>query len=104
MLESPTVMSTLGPKDVQLVARLARIRLEPAELETFVSQLDAILTYVQQLQRLDTERVDPTSHVLPLSNVMRPDQQQPSLPPEQVLAIAPARHGQLVKVPKIVET
>jgi len=96
-------MNLVSLKDVQQVALLARLHLEDRELSLFSAQLNEILGYVQQLQAVSTDQVGPTSHVLALSNISRPDQREPSLPSEQVLAIAPARHHQLVKVPKIIE-
>ncbi len=97
-------MGVVSTKDVQQVAFLARLQLHDTELAKFAAQLDDILQYVQQLQAVPTESVGPTSHVLPLSNIMRPDTIRPSVPSEEILAIAPARHGQLVKVPKVIET
>lgn len=98
-------MSTeiLGAQDVRQVAALARIRVADEELAALSGQLNEILAYVRQLQAINTDAVPPTSHVLPLANVMRADQNVPSLDPSQVLAIAPARHGQLVKVPKVID-
>ena len=96
-------MNTVDVKTVQQVARLARLQLDEAQQARFAAQLAEILQYVQQLQQVPTDGVEPTSHVVPLSNVMRPDEQRPSTAPEAVLAIAPARHGQLYKVPKIIE-
>jgi len=88
---------------VQQVARLARVQLDAAQEARFAAQLGEILQYVQQLQSVQTDGVEPTSHVVPLSNVMRPDQLAPSTAPDAVVALAPARHGQLYKVPKIIE-
>jgi aspartyl-tRNA(Asn)/glutamyl-tRNA(Gln) amidotransferase subunit C len=96
-------MDTVDVKTVQHVARLARLQVEPAEQARFAAQLAEILQYVQQLQQVPTDGVEPTSHVVPLSNVTRPDQPRPSIAPEAVLALAPARHNQLYKVPKIIE-
>lgn len=96
-------MAIVSVKDVQQVAFLARLQLEEVEVGKLADQLDEILEYVHQLQSVSTDGVEPTSHVLPLSNITRPDQVTPSLPPEDVLTIAPARHGQLVQVPKIIE-
>ena len=90
-------------KDIQHVALLARLALTPEESAVLGGQLSNILAYVEQLQRVPTDGVEPTAHALPLSNVMRSDERKPSLPPEQALANAPARHGQLFKVPKIIE-
>ena len=96
-------MPTVDVNTVQRVARLARLQLDEGQQARFAAQLDEILEYVQQLQAVPTDGVEPTSHVVPLSNVMRPDQRQPSAAPEEILAIAPARHGQLYRVPKIIE-
>lgn len=96
-------MSVVSPEEVRRVAHLARLELSEQELATLAGQLDEILAYVQQLQAIPTHGVEPTSHVVPLANVMRPDQTAPCLTPDETLALAPARHGQLIKVPKIVE-
>ncbi len=96
-------MQTVDVKTVQQVARLARLELDAAQQARFAAQLGEILQYVQQLQQVPTDGIEPTSHVVPLSNVMRPDQPRPSTAPEAVVAIAPARHGSLYKVPKIIE-
>lgn len=95
--------SVVSVKDVQQVAQLARLALDAKELETLAAQLDAIVQYVRQLQSVPTQGVPPTSHALPLSDVTRPDARLPSLPPETVAELAPARHGNLVKVPKVIE-
>lgn len=89
--------------EVQQVAHLARLALCEAEAAKLGAQLDQILQYVRQLQAIATEGVAPTSHVLELSNITRPDLRQASLPPEDVVAIAPERHNQFIKVPKIIE-
>jgi len=98
-----TTMGVVSLKDVHKVASLARVELEEAQVSRFVAQLDEILNYVQQLQAVDTTGVEPTSHVLPLVNITRQDHIKPTVKPETVLTVAPARHGQLFKVPKIVE-
>lgn len=96
-------MSAVDVKTVQQVARLARLQLDETQQQRFAAQLAEILQYVQQLQQVPTDGVEPTSHVVPLSNVTRPDEQRPSTAPEAVLGLAPARHGQLYQVPKIIE-
>jgi aspartyl-tRNA(Asn)/glutamyl-tRNA(Gln) amidotransferase subunit C len=96
-------MSVVSVTDVQQVAQLARLALSAKELETLAAQLDHILEYVRQLQSVPTQGVAPTSHVLPLADVLRPDQRLPSLPPETIAELAPARHGNLIKVPKVIE-
>ena len=95
-------MSVVTPDIVKHVARLARLRLEGKSLDQLAAQLDDILTYVQQLQAVPTQGVEPTSHVLPLGNVLRKDEPQPSLSQDQVLALAPAQQKPFVKVPKVI--
>ncbi len=96
-------MAIVSAQDVRQVALLARVALHDDELKKLAAQLDEILEYVRQLQAVSTDGVEPTSHVLPLADITRPDQRLPSLPPEEALTLAPARHGHLVKVPKVLE-
>lgn len=70
-------------KDVEHVAKLARLHLTDEEREMFTEQLNAILQYAEKLNELDTEQIEPTTHVLHLSNVMREDVVKESLPPEK---------------------
>jgi aspartyl-tRNA(Asn)/glutamyl-tRNA(Gln) amidotransferase subunit C len=96
-------MAVVSRQDIEQIALLARLKLEDQEVATFSVQLDEILKYVQQLQAVSTDTIEPTSHVLPLSNITRPDERRPCLGPEASLKLAPARHGQLIKVPKVIE-
>ena len=96
-------MSVISPDVVKRVALLARLRLEGQELAELAAHIDRILEYVRQLQAVPTDGVEPTSHVLPLTNVLRQDEPQPSLPPQRVLALAPAAHLPFVTVPKVIE-
>ncbi len=75
--------------EVEHVARLARLWLSAADKERMRRQLDVILGYVAKLDEVDTAGVPPTSHVLPLVNVMREDEVRPSYPAEAMLANAP---------------
>lgn len=90
-------------QDVEHVARLARLELSAAEKERMRKELDGILSYIDKLRALDTRGVEPTSHAVPLTNVMRDDEERPSLPQEDMLANAPDRHGELFRVPRIIE-
>ena len=90
------------PQDVEYVARLARLHLEPDALQRLTAQLEQILAHVQQLQQVPTDGVEPTTHVVPLGNVLRADVLQPSLPAETVAALAPDRQGAFVRVPQII--
>ena len=90
-------------KDVEHVARLARLQLSDADKERMRRELDGILSYIDKLRALDTEGVEPTSHAVPMTNVMREDAPRPSFPQADMLANAPDRSGDLFRVPKIIE-
>lgn len=90
-------------KDVESVALLSRLEIPEGDIETVTKQLDAILEYVDVLNKVDTKNVHPTAHVLPLKNVMRKDEVRPSLSRELALSNAPEQEDGYFKVPKIVE-
>ncbi|MBU4560918.1 Asp-tRNA(Asn)/Glu-tRNA(Gln) amidotransferase subunit GatC [bacterium] len=96
-------MSKITKRDVEYVAKLARLKLSEKEKEKFTKQLDQILKYVDKLNELDTEKVKPTSHVLPLKNVFREDRVGESLKVEKVLENAPEKAKGFFKVPKVIE-
>jgi aspartyl-tRNA(Asn)/glutamyl-tRNA(Gln) amidotransferase subunit C len=81
------------------VARLARLRLSDAEVETMTGELSSVLGHIEKIGELDLEGVEPTSHVVALENVLRPDEPRPSLPREDALAEAPASDGVGFRVP-----
>ncbi len=89
--------------EVEHVGRLARLALSEEERERMRAQLDAILTYIDKLNELDTSQVEPTSHVIPMTNVFREDKVRPSLSQDQALANAPDRQQDLFRVPRILE-
>ena len=89
--------------DVEHVAELARLELTAAEQETFIPQLNDILTYVNKLNELDTTGVEPTSHVIPMSNIFREDETRPSSDRAAVLQNAPEESHFFFKVPRIIE-
>ena len=89
--------------DIEKVARLARLELSEGERETFGNQMEQILTYMEQLNRLDTTGVEPTSHAIPIYNIFREDEVKPSIPQEEVLAIGPDEEDGHFKVPRIIE-
>jgi aspartyl-tRNA(Asn)/glutamyl-tRNA(Gln) amidotransferase subunit C len=90
-------------KDVEHVARLARLELSEADKERMRQELDSILSYIDKLRALDTEGVEPTSHAVPMTNVMRDDMPRPSLSQDDMLANAPERSGEFFRVPRIIE-
>jgi len=92
-----------GKETVEYTARLARMSLSEGELRTLSGQLDDILGYIEKLNKVNTEKVAPTSHVLPIRNVFRKDKIKPSLDPAQALKNAPEKQGKFFVVPKIIE-
>lgn len=93
----------ISMKEVEHVARLSRLELSEAEKERMRRELDSILAYIDKLRALDTEGVEPTSHAVPMTNVMREDVLRPSFPQEEMLTNAPERSGEFFRVPKIIE-
>jgi aspartyl-tRNA(Asn)/glutamyl-tRNA(Gln) amidotransferase subunit C len=89
-------------RDVEHVAGLAKLSFTPGEKKRLAEELNEILHYMEQLNRLDTTHVEPLSQIVELSNVLRNDVRQPSLPRESVLQNAPAKTEQLFKVPKVI--
>jgi aspartyl-tRNA(Asn)/glutamyl-tRNA(Gln) amidotransferase subunit C len=81
------------------VARLARLELSEEEVETMSRELSGILDHVDKIGELDLEGVEPTSHVVELENVLRPDEPRPSWPRERVLEEAPDTDEGAFRVP-----
>lgn len=90
-------------KEVEHVAALARLSLSEEEIHMYTEQLNAILKYAEQLNALDTDSVEPTSHAVPLFNVMREDEPRPSLSLDQVVLNAPEEEDGQFKVPAVLE-
>ena len=93
----------IDPDQVRRIARLARINLTTDELDQFAGQLSDVLDYVDQLNELNTEGVEPTTHPLKISNVFRDDKAAQSLSSKEALANAPRKHGDFFAVPKVLE-
>lgn len=91
----------IGPEKVVEMARLARLELEPEEIEAFTGELNSILEYVDKLQQLDTTGVEPVSHALSVVNAFREDEMAPSLSREEALANAPEANDEAFIVPKV---
>jgi aspartyl-tRNA(Asn)/glutamyl-tRNA(Gln) amidotransferase subunit C len=87
--------------DVAYVARLARLRLDDAELDEFTEQLANVLAHAEDIERLDVNGVEPTAHPLPLRNVFRDDVVRASVDRDEVLAGAPAAQDGQFRVPPI---
>ncbi len=87
---------------VRHAAKLARLSLPDEKLGKFTVQLEAILEYVDKINEVDMTGIEPMAHALAMSNVLREDVVQPSLPVEKVLANAPETDGAFFKVPKVI--
>ena len=96
-------MAAISPDVVHQVALLSRLRLEGPALTELSAQLNEIVGYVHQLQAVPTEGVEPTSHVLPLANVLRKDEPHACLSQADAIALAPASQPPFVKVPKVID-
>ena len=87
--------------DVRKVARLSRLDVSEADLTAMAAQLNRILDYVDALQEVETDGVEPLAHPLPLQNVFRDDVPTPSLSVAEALANAPSRQGSHFGVPAV---
>ncbi|WP_318978445.1 Asp-tRNA(Asn)/Glu-tRNA(Gln) amidotransferase subunit GatC [Effusibacillus dendaii] len=94
---------SITSKDVAHVANLARLKLTDQEMEQYTEQLNKILQHAEELQKLDLENVEPTSHVLPIQNVMRDDRTRQWLTNEQALSNAPDEDEGQFRVPAVME-
>lgn len=94
-------MSVITREEVAHLARLARLDLGEEELDHLASQLDVIIGAVAKVTEVAADDIPPTSHALPLTNVMRADEVRPGLTPEQALSGAPAAEDGRFRVPRI---
>ena len=90
-------------KAVDHIARLARLDLSEDERARMQTELAQILGHAERIQSLDLDDVEPTSHSIPLRNVMRADEVRPSLPQDEALGNAPAAEDGRFRVPRIIE-
>ncbi len=88
---------------VARVARLARLQLDGEELDRLTVDMEAILAYVDKLNELDTEGIEPTAHAVPVDNAFRPDRVRPSIGVKRALANAPAVEDDCFVVPRVIE-
>ncbi len=93
----------ISRETVEHAGHLARMELKPKELEKLSRQLEDILDFIDNLKKIDIKDILPTSHILPISNILREDTPRESLPSEKALMNAPLREGPFFVVPKIIE-
>jgi aspartyl-tRNA(Asn)/glutamyl-tRNA(Gln) amidotransferase subunit C len=93
----------MSPDQVRWVAHLARLELSDEELPAMTRHLSAIIEYVNQLQKLDTDGVEPLAHAVDIHDVFRADELAASLPVDSALANAPVRKGDFYSVPAVLD-
>ncbi len=92
---------SITQKQVEHVAKLARLSLTEEEKSKFTTQLNDILQFAEKLNELDTDQVEPTSHIYPVVNVVREDTVRPSIEREKALVNAPDQKAGLFRVPAV---
>jgi aspartyl-tRNA(Asn)/glutamyl-tRNA(Gln) amidotransferase subunit C len=92
---------SLSAEEVRKVADLARLEMSEADVATMARQLSAIVAYINQLQTINTDGVEPLAHALDLHDVFRADEPAPSLSADEALANAPARKDNFYSVPAV---
>ena len=93
----------ISKDDVKHIAKLSRLNFGERELEKFTFELNKILDYINKLNELNTDNVEPTSHVLDITNVFREDEVKNSLSKEEALKNAPEKEFGHFKVPRVIE-
>ena len=90
-------------QDIKTVASLSRLKIREDESEKISESLDKFLTYVENLQSVDTEKIEPTTYALPMQNIFRADEVKESLDRELALSNAPLKEEGYFKVPRVLE-
>lgn len=93
----------LTVKEIEHVANLARLNLSQNEKEKMVKDIPAIIDFANKLNKVNTDGIQPTAHILNISNVFRKDEVRPSFDREDILRNAPESEEGCIKVPQIVE-
>lgn len=93
----------VAENDIKIVANLSRLKIHEEETPIVMAQLDKFLNYVENLQSIDTENIQPTTYALPMQNVFRADEVKKSLDRELALSNAPLKEDGYFKVPRVLE-
>ena len=100
-MSTPSPKHPLSRQEIAHLAHLARLAVTEEELDLFAGQLSVVLDAVARVGEAPTDDVPPTTHAVPMTNVMRADVTRPSLPQDVVLAGAPAAEDGRIRVPRI---
>lgn len=88
-------------KDIEYVARLAKLKVPESEIESLTRQMDGIVEFANKISELDTENVEPTNHILKVQNVMREDEVKPSYDRNEIIKNAPHKEAGCIIVPSV---
>ena len=102
-MEMACVTSSFSTEDVQKVAKLARLKLSDEEVRALAEQMGQVLSYVEVLNELNTDEVEPLSNAVEVTNILRADEVADSLPREAALSNAPKTDGKYFLVPQILD-
>ena len=97
-------MAKITRQEVQKVAQLARLELNEDEINNHADQLEKILDYIKQLERINTDNVPCTTRAIEVTNVLRKDDKKVCDDKEKILELAPSREDEFFKVPKIIDS
>ena len=95
-------MKRISSDEVKKVAQLARLELNESEINQHAEQLEKILEYIKQLEKINTENVPCTTRAIEVVNVLRKDEKKNYVNSEEILDLAPSRENKFFKVPKII--
>ena len=95
-------MRRISSDEVKKVAQLARLELNESEINQHAEQLEKILEYIKQLEKINTEDIPCTTRAIEVVNVLRKDEKKNYENSEEILDLAPSRENKFFKVPKII--
>ena len=95
-------MKRISSDEVKKVAQLARLELNNNEIQQHAEQLEKILSYIKQLEKINTENIPCTTRAIEVVNVLRKDEKKDFENSEELLDLAPSRENKFFKVPKII--
>ena len=95
-------MKRISSDEVKKVARLARLELNESEIEQHAEQLEKILGYIKQLEKINTENIPCTTRAIEVANILRKDEKKEYVNVEEIIDLAPSRENHFFKVPKII--
>ncbi len=95
-------MTKITNEEVKKVAQLARLELDQDEISNHAKQLEKILEYIKQLEKIDTDDVPSTTRAIEVTNIFRKDEKKISDCTEEILELGPSREDKYFKVPKII--